>query len=113
MPFAKMCYPLDHRSKSSPCDGRWSEATPEPIHDRDVWYRTRITGSGPARLRFALAFPDTYEVGLPNQGLQILYEILNERPDAAAERAYALRDGAYVDSHLMARLHPNPPQLPR
>ncbi|KIU37341.1 beta-mannosidase [Methylobacterium radiotolerans] len=33
--------------------GRWSEATPEPIHDRDVWYRTRITGSGPARLRFA------------------------------------------------------------
>ncbi|RZT98001.1 GNAT family N-acetyltransferase [Rivibacter subsaxonicus] len=27
-------------------------------------------------------------------------------------RAYALRDGAYVDSHSMARLHPNPPQLP-
>src|SRR5690606_19348353 len=27
--------------------------------------------------------------GLPNQGLQILYEILNERPDAAAERSYA------------------------
>ncbi|MBN4093736.1 MULTISPECIES: hypothetical protein [Methylobacterium] len=32
--------------------GRWSEAAPEPIHDRDVWYRTRISGSGPARLRF-------------------------------------------------------------
>jgi putative acetyltransferase len=28
-------------------------------------------------------------------------------------RAYALRDGVYVDSHSMARLHPNPPQLPR
>jgi putative acetyltransferase len=28
-------------------------------------------------------------------------------------RAGALRDGVYVDSHLMARLHPNPPQLPR
>jgi putative acetyltransferase len=27
-------------------------------------------------------------------------------------RAYALRDGVYVDSHFMARLHPNPPQLP-
>jgi len=29
------------------------------------------------------------------------------------QRAYALRDGQYVDSHMMARLHPNPPQLPR
>ncbi|HSV69898.1 MAG TPA: GNAT family N-acetyltransferase [Methylibium sp.] len=27
-------------------------------------------------------------------------------------RAYALRDGVYVDSYAMARLHPNPPQLP-
>ena len=36
-----------------------------------------------------LAYPDTYEIGLPNQGLQILYEILNERPDALAERCYA------------------------
>src|SRR3954454_16049679 len=36
-----------------------------------------------------LVYPDTYEVGLPNQGLQILYEILNERDDALAERAYA------------------------
>ncbi|MGH9251689.1 MAG: TIGR03960 family B12-binding radical SAM protein, partial [Acidimicrobiales bacterium] len=34
-------------------------------------------------------YPDTYEIGLPNQGLQILYEILNERDDAVAERAYA------------------------
>ncbi len=38
---------------------------------------------------FLLIYPDTYEIGLPNQGLQILYEILNERPDAVAERAYA------------------------
>src|SRR5262245_11638718 len=36
-----------------------------------------------------LVYPDTYEIGLPNQGLQILYEILNERDDSAAERAYA------------------------
>jgi len=26
-------------------------------------------------------------------------------------KAYALRDGAYVDAHAMARLHPNPPRL--
>ena len=36
-----------------------------------------------------LAYPDTYEIGLPNQGLQILYEILNERDDALAVRTYA------------------------
>ncbi len=36
-----------------------------------------------------LVYPDSYEVGLPNQGLQILYEILNERDDAVAERSYA------------------------
>jgi putative acetyltransferase len=27
-------------------------------------------------------------------------------------RAFALRDGAYVDAHTMARLHPHPPRLP-
>jgi radical SAM family uncharacterized protein len=44
---------------------------------------------GPDLVSWLLVYPDTYEVGLPNQGLQILYEILNERPDAAAERSYA------------------------
>jgi radical SAM family uncharacterized protein len=34
-------------------------------------------------------YPDAYEIGLPNQGLQILYEIINERPDARADRTYA------------------------
>ena len=37
-----------------------------------------------------LTYPDTYEIGLPNAGLQILYEILNERDDAVAERSYAV-----------------------
>ena len=44
---------------------------------------------GSGRVAWLLCYPDTYEVGLPNQGLQILYEILNERPDALAERSYA------------------------
>ncbi len=43
----------------------------------------------PDKVSWLLVYPDTYEIGLPNQGLQILYEILNERDDAAAERAYA------------------------
>ena len=43
----------------------------------------------PEKVAWLLAYPDTYEIGLPNQGLQILYEILNERSDAVAERTYA------------------------
>ncbi|MFM7536677.1 MAG: TIGR03960 family B12-binding radical SAM protein [Acidimicrobiales bacterium] len=43
----------------------------------------------PAKVSWLLVYPDTYEIGLPNQGLQILYEILNERDDAVAERSYA------------------------
>ncbi len=43
----------------------------------------------PHKAAWLLIYPDTYEVGLPNQGLQILYEILNERDDAVAERTYA------------------------
>ena len=43
----------------------------------------------PHVVSWLLTYPDTYEIGLPNQGLQILYEILNERDDAAAERAYS------------------------
>jgi radical SAM family uncharacterized protein/radical SAM-linked protein len=41
------------------------------------------------RLKFALAFPDAYEVGMSHIGLQILYSILNSRDDAACERVFA------------------------
>ncbi len=69
----------------------------------------------PGAVAWLLLYPDTYEVGLPNQGLQILYEILNERPDAVAERSYApwtdlaevlRREGLplfSVDTHRAAR----------
>src|SRR4051794_24390344 len=43
----------------------------------------------PHKAAWLLIYPDAYEVGLPNQGLQILYELLNEREDAVAERSYA------------------------
>jgi len=39
--------------------------------------------------RWLLCYPDTYEVGQPNQGIQILYEILSERATTLVERAYA------------------------
>jgi radical SAM family uncharacterized protein/radical SAM-linked protein len=40
-------------------------------------------------VRFALAFPDVYEVGMSHLGFQILYRILNACEWLAAERVYA------------------------
>jgi radical SAM family uncharacterized protein len=60
--------------------------------------------AGPATVRWALMYPDAYEVGLPNQGLMILYEVLNERPDALAERTYAV----WPDLEALMREHSVP-----
>ena len=40
-------------------------------------------------LKIALAFPDLYEVGMSNTGLQIIFSIINSMPDVAAERVFA------------------------
>ncbi|MDX1510262.1 MAG: TIGR03960 family B12-binding radical SAM protein [Nitriliruptorales bacterium] len=66
-----------------------------------------------ADVRWALCYPDAYEVGQPNQGIQILYEILNERSSTLAERAYApwidleevmRREG--IEAFTLERHHP-------
>ena len=41
-------------------------------------------------VRWCLSYPDAYEVGQPNQGVAILYEILNERDWILAERTYTV-----------------------
>ena len=41
-----------------------------------------------AEVRVALLFPDTYAVGMSHLGLKILYDIVNRRPDALAERCF-------------------------
>ncbi len=53
----------------------------------------------PELVSWCFTYPDTYEVGLPNQGLQILYEIVNERLDARADRSYA----PWVDLEALMR----------
>ncbi|MDD2899788.1 MAG: TIGR03960 family B12-binding radical SAM protein [Desulfuromonadaceae bacterium] len=42
-----------------------------------------------ADIRFALAFPDVYEVGMSHLGLKVLYHVLNEVEGIAAERVFA------------------------
>ncbi|MFH1848014.1 MAG: TIGR03960 family B12-binding radical SAM protein [Candidatus Omnitrophota bacterium] len=48
--------------------------------------KKNLSGAG---VRFALAFPDTYEVGMSYAGYQILYGLLNRREDVACERVFA------------------------
>ena len=40
-------------------------------------------------IRFALSYPDLYEVGMSNIAIPILYDLLNRQPDVLAERVYA------------------------
>ncbi len=44
---------------------------------------------GDARVRFALAFPDVYEVGMSHLGLRLLYHLLNDMDGVMADRVYA------------------------
>ncbi|MEV6525167.1 TIGR03960 family B12-binding radical SAM protein [Longispora sp. NPDC051575] len=55
-------------------------------------------------VRWALMYPDAYEVGQPNQGVQILYEVLNELPDVLAERTYSV----WPDLEKLMREHKVP-----
>lgn len=41
------------------------------------------------QIKAALIFPDIYDIGVSNVGLKILYDQINQRADALAERAYA------------------------
>jgi radical SAM family uncharacterized protein len=41
------------------------------------------------RVRVALAFPETYEIGMSHIGLKILYAIINSHPSFLAERVFA------------------------
>ncbi len=58
-------------------------------------------GPDESTVRWALMYPDAYEVGLPNQGVQILYEVLNERDGVLAERTYAV----WPDLEALMREH--------
>ena len=40
-------------------------------------------------IRFAMAFPDVYEIGMSYLGIQIIYDMLNQREDTYCERVYS------------------------
>ncbi len=76
--MSKVIIPLDIlQSVAKPgryTGGEWNQV----VKERDI-----------VECTFALSLPDVYEVGMSNLGLKIIYEVLNNRRDTAAERVYA------------------------
>jgi radical SAM superfamily enzyme YgiQ (UPF0313 family) len=56
------------------------------------------------KTRVAFVFPDIYDIGVSNVGLKILYDQVNQREDALAERAYA----PWLDMEALMREHEIP-----
>ena len=56
------------------------------------------------KLRFALAFPDLYEIGMSHFGIQILYNILNSQDEICAERVFA----PGIDMEKQLKIHNMP-----
>ncbi|MCR5748456.1 MAG: TIGR03960 family B12-binding radical SAM protein [Lachnospiraceae bacterium] len=51
-------------------------------------------------VRFAMCFPDVYEIGMSHLGIQILYEMFNKRDDVWCERVYS----PWIDLDKIMRL---------
>ncbi len=50
-------------------------------------------------IRFAMCFPDVYEIGMSHLGIQILYDMFNQREDVYCERVYS----PWVDLHQIMK----------
>jgi radical SAM family uncharacterized protein len=59
---------------------------------------------GSVTTRFALVFPDIYDIGVPNLGITILYDLINSRKDTLCERAYV----PWLDMESLMREHEIP-----
>ncbi len=51
-------------------------------------YNSVLNNWESTKVRFALVFPDLYEIGMSHHGLQILYHLLNRQKEVLAERCY-------------------------
>ncbi|MEW6028807.1 MAG: TIGR03960 family B12-binding radical SAM protein [Chloroflexota bacterium] len=67
-------------------------------------YNITVKDWDSVRTRVAFVFPDIYDIGVSNVGLKILYDQVNQRDDALAERAYA----PWVDMEALMRAYDIP-----
>ena len=67
-------------------------------------YGQIIKDKSKVKLRFAFCFPDTYEIGMSNLGVRLLYGVLNREEDVWCERVYA----PWLDMEEQMREHDVP-----
>lgn len=72
----------------TPFPDRLYEQAEKPARYIGGEWNSIVKDKADVELRLCLVFPDIYELGLGNLGLQILYTILNQEADIWAERAY-------------------------
>ena len=52
-------------------------------------FNRTVKDKAAVKCRFAFGFPDTYEIGMSNLGVRILYDVLNRESDVWCERVFA------------------------
>jgi radical SAM family uncharacterized protein len=52
-------------------------------------YNSVVKNPDEVKVRFVMCFPDVYEIGMSYLGIQIIYDMLNKRPDVWCERVYS------------------------
>ena len=59
--------------------------------ERYIGHEVNMVVKDPAKVdvRFCMCFPDVYEVGMSHLGIQILYDMFNQREDTYCERVYS------------------------
>jgi radical SAM family uncharacterized protein/radical SAM-linked protein len=67
-------------------------------------YNSRVPDHASARVSMALGFPDVYDIGMSHLGTKILYKILGDHPDIAAERVFC--PWSDLEAELRARSLP-------
>jgi hypothetical protein len=63
---------------------------------------SRCADVGSAEVTVAMAYPDAYSVGISHLGSQVLYQMLNDMPGVAADRAYCPVPDAEAVCHYHA-----------
>lgn len=70
-------------------DTRWLQHVQKPARYTGGEWNSVVKDHSQVDVTMAIAFPDVYEVAMSHLGIKILYSLVNERVDAAAERVFA------------------------
>ncbi len=67
---------------------RFLQQVQTPARYLGLEHNSIVKDAASVRARFALCYPDTYEIGMSHLGSLILYSVINSHPEVWCERAY-------------------------